>query len=283
MITILKNQQKRARFFAAILLALFCINPALASDVMVVPQSHVSDFPNEYLGVQTRKVGFEYNDVVIPGSAGMDIIVTRRQSGTAVKFDNLLMKTSNVFASDRPLVSTTCLGDFKTLSIINKGTRLVPAGYENINDLPVGFIAVFANNIYLSCDKTNNTVAVLHFANGRKHTFTQRTYATNAFATDVSYATDTTTDRFGNSITYAYEADVQAYLPKRLKTITRSDGEVVTFVYAPTDIAWLIWDTAVANCGQKPLVGRVLTQEPTAIPVCRMARCWSPISITKTI
>ncbi|MCJ8273497.1 MAG: hypothetical protein MJK04_29360, partial [Psychrosphaera sp.] len=95
MIKILKNQQKRASFITAMILALLPINPAFADDVMMVPQSHVSDFPNEYVGVQTRKVGFEYDDVVIPGNAGMDIVVTRRQSGTAVKFDHLLMKTAN--------------------------------------------------------------------------------------------------------------------------------------------------------------------------------------------
>ncbi|NQZ09586.1 MAG: RHS repeat protein [Algicola sp.] len=241
MIKILKNQQKRASFITAMILALLSIIPAYADDVMVVPQSHVSDFPNEYIGVQTRKVGFEYDDVVIPGNAGMDIIVTRRQSGIAVKFDNLLMKTANTFASDRPLVSTTCLGDFKTLSIMHKGTRLAPAGYKYVYDLPAGVIAVFTNNIYLACDKTNNSIAVLHFANGRKHTFTQSTSVTTEFAVDASYVTDTTTDRFGNSITYGYEADVQPYLPKRLKTITRNDGEVVTFVYGATDITYPTW------------------------------------------
>ncbi|MCJ8274212.1 MAG: hypothetical protein MJK04_33050, partial [Psychrosphaera sp.] len=131
-------------------------------------------------------------------------------------------------------VSTTCLGDFKTLSIMQKGTRLVPAGYAQASDLPAGVIAVFDNNIYLACDKNNSQVAVLHFPNGLKHSFTQSTSATTEFAVDASYVTDTTTDRFGNSITYTYEADVQPYLPKRLKPITRNDGEVVTFVYAPT-------------------------------------------------
>ena len=236
------NKMKRLSLLPVLMSALLCTTPAFADNGIIVPQNHVSDFPNEYVSVQTRKVGFEYDDVVIPGNAGMNIVVTRRQSGESVKFYDLLMKTSNAFASDFPVTSTTCLGDFQHLTIMYKGRPLTHAGYKETSDLPADVIAAFTDNNYLACDKTDDTIAVLHFADGRKHSFTQILSSANEFSTNAQYATGKTIDRYDNSITYAYEADTKDFLAKRLKTITRNDGEVVNFVYATIGIDYDGWE-----------------------------------------
>jgi len=199
-------------------------------ELVLAPQSHLSDFPNEYISIQARKVKLKYEDVVIPGNAGMDIVVTREQSGSRVNIQSITIKTSNVFASEDALVSTTCLAGFKRLQIVSNGSPLSRAGFK-VGDIPNSVIAAFDDYSYISCDTVDNTKVVLHKPDGRKYYFVKvNTYSTD-FANGDVYKLSKIIDRHGNNIIYTYEDNIASYLNDRLKKITRNDGQIVNFTY----------------------------------------------------
>jgi hypothetical protein len=206
--------------------------PTSSSSTVIAPQNHLSDFPNEYISVQARKIKFLYNDIVIPGNGGMDIIVKRIESGDGGKIQEISIKTSNVFASGDSLVSTTCLGDFKRLHINYGGRILSHAGFKS-GDIPNSVIAAFDNYSYISCGELDNNQIILHLPNGRKYSFVKvNGYATN-YENGSVYKVSKVIDRHSNSIIYEYEDSHFSYLDDRLKVITRNDGQVVNFKYEP--------------------------------------------------
>ena len=207
----------------------------VSAAAVVAPQNYLSDFPNEEISIQTLGVTHVSNDVVIPGNAGMDIVVTRRVGGSQIKFDRIILSTSNVYAADDPVYNLTCLGDFQDLSISINGKRLTPTGYDSTSQIPASGFAFFSNGSYFKCEGSTPT---LHFSDGKKHSFTQVRQAETDYYLSIGYYVDVVTDRHGNTITYGYEDDVlpASYnAPKLLKTITRSDGQVVNFVYEQTN------------------------------------------------
>ena len=204
---------------------------------VIAPQNYLSDFPNEQLSIQTRKVSMVYNDIVIPGNEGMDIVVTRRMGGSKVKFDRISIGTSYVYAADDPVFNLSCLGDFQGLSVSVNGQRLIPTGYDAASQIPSSGFAFFSNGTYFKCENSKPT---LYFANGKKYTFIQVRLYETAFAIGKQYYVETVTDRHGNYITYNYEdseAPASYDRPQRLKTITRNDGQIVNFIYTYNTLA----------------------------------------------
>lgn len=208
---------------------------AHADNIVVIPQNHVTNFPNEKIGLQTRTLKLEYRDVYIPGHAGMDIVVTRRHAGAAFGVSSFGMKTTHVFADADPAITTTCLGTVKRISIGYDGEGLVPNGYASNNDVPSDVIAAFHNNGYLSCDSEDDTVAVFNLPDGKKFKLIQVRVISTTHSNIHYYKIKTISDRFGNVITYEYENDPLPDRSDRIKSISRNDGTVVNFVYEPVD------------------------------------------------
>ena len=201
-----------------------------SGSIVSAPQNHLSDFPNEYISAQSRKVKFVYNDIVIPGNAGMDIVVTRTETGAGGKIQETVIKTSNTFASDDLLFSRTCLGDFKRLHINYDGRVLSNVGFKS-SDIPDSVIAAFDNYSYVSCDEVDNKRIILHLPNGRKYTFVKVNYYATNYSNGSVYKVHSIVDRHGNSIIYEYEDGAFSYSDDRIKTISRNDGQIVNFAY----------------------------------------------------
>ena len=53
---------------------------------MRLPQNYFSNFPNEKITLQSLGVRYQYDDVYVPGPAGMDMKVTRKYAEGAVGF-----------------------------------------------------------------------------------------------------------------------------------------------------------------------------------------------------
>ncbi len=233
---ILKNVLRK--FPHLIILSLFSHYLVAAEAPPVIafaPQNYISDFPNEQLSIQTLKVSMVYDDITIPGNAGMDIVVTRRQGGDKVKFNTTTFTLHTTFASNEPVHNSSCLGDYARLSVIHDSRKLLPAGYDSTTHFPSSTVAMFKGNIAFTCE---NGESILRFPDGRKYTFTLIDSAQNDYTSTRLYAVSVIEDIFGNTISYEYEDDVVTYLPKRLKKISRNDGQVVNFVYDTTDVSY---------------------------------------------
>lgn len=216
------------------ILLLLTSNTLLADDVTIIaPQNYISDFPNEQISVQTLRLSMVYDDVVIPGNGGLDLVVTRRIDHGKFRIDTTTLAVTNVAASSREKFSEGCLGTFDSLTVKHNNRILVAAGYNSSTQFPSSAIAMFDNNSYLSCEGSNPT---LHLPTGRKITFTRIKSDVHSYFTNPQYVTGRITDRYGNYIDYEYENDEKPasyYSPKRIKKITRNDGQVVNFVYMP--------------------------------------------------
>ncbi len=218
-----------------LMLLTICVSRVFAEEAPVyilAPENYISDFPNERISIQSRQLTIVSEDIVIPGNSGMDIVVTRRQNGDEVTFDNITFSTSIAYNSVDPQYSLSCLGDFKRISVRVNGQRLSSAGYDSPSQYPSNAFALFDNGAYFKCD---GIVPVLYFPNGRKYTFTPILQQSTDFSSNVIYAVDSITDRYGNYIIYEYENDEMPHLKKRLKSISRNDGQVVNFFYNVVD------------------------------------------------
>jgi len=198
---------------------------------IIAPQSFISDFPNEKISIQALNLTMEYNDVVIPGNAGMDIVVTRFQSKGLAKLGTITLGTYIAYSANKPVFNASCLGEFQSLGMVNNGRPMVAKGYNIGSQLPNNVLAAYDDNSYLSCEGNQPT---LHTSDGRKLSFEQNKIIENSYSKSTSYYLSMIEDRYGNSISYTYEEDtlpVSYNAPKLLKKITRNDGQVVDFFY----------------------------------------------------
>lgn len=227
------------RKITGFILLLLTSNTLLAEDVTIIaPENFVSDFPNEQISVQSLRLSMVYDDVVIPGNGGLDIVVTRRIDGDKFRFDRTTLGVSHTFSSNYDTYNESCLGTFDTLGVTHNNRKLVAAGYNSSSEFPTSAIAMFDNHSYLSCEGSTPT---LHLLNGRKITFTRIKTDVNSYHSTHQYAISRITDRHGNYIDYRYENDEKPASynsPKRIKKIVRNDGQQVDFVYATADIPY---------------------------------------------
>ena len=221
------------KLFILLIINLFSTSINAAEKVHIVaPQNYISDFPNERLSIQGLNVNMIYDDIVIPGNGGMDIIVTRRQYGDKINFNAIYIGTGLTYASDKTVFSSPCLGDYQTLNLVVNGIRQMGVGYDSLSDIPDSTIAIFENHYVLQC-KGNTPIVKL--PNGRKLLLTKIKTVASDYTYGHLWAVSRMEDRFGNYIDYEYEhnAFTESYNRKKLlKKITRNDGQVVNFIYA---------------------------------------------------
>ncbi len=205
--------------------------------LMKVPEDIISDFPNERISVQTLKLELEYNDFVIPGNNGMDIIVkrTRGQRGIPLhSFPGFGLSMPGIEThklvghTETDLVDFSCLGKLSYLTVVMEGRELNSIGYSNASDIPVNTVVAFNNRSILKCE---NNIPVILSQDGRKLVFGEVLDLSAGGNLTFNYYVTEMVDRFGNSISYEYNSVGNTYGKNRLTRIVRNDGAVVNFNY----------------------------------------------------
>lgn len=196
-------------------------------DEITLIKDYISDFPNEQISIQDLQVKLVYNDVVIPGNNGMNIVITRTQEsygGFIFSLGTTTLKTyrypvGTPGASKYPTTNFDCLG-YQHRITYRKGRRLVkPTGYKYSSDIPSNTLVAFDDSSVLVCEGSPNLPTLL-FPNGRKHVF-----SLDGELIEIK-------DRFGNFIKYGD-------IINNIQIITRNDGQTVKVTYAPVSNSFI--------------------------------------------
>jgi RHS repeat-associated protein len=189
-------------------------------DAVTLIKTYISDFTNEYINIKSLEVELKYNDVVIPGNNGMDIIITRTQK--SYSHGKFTLNSSSLIGyrypygtsgAEYPTTNFQCLGDIHKL-VYKKDERLVnPIGYKSASDIPSNALVAFDDGSILICDGEPD-LPTLIFPDGRRYV-----YSMSGELLEIK-------DRFGNNIKYS------AVINNK-RVITRNDAQVVELIYNP--------------------------------------------------
>ncbi len=214
--------------------------PAENAAAPTVPKSYISDIDHEYIAVQDLKLRLDYNDVVIPGHNGMDIVIKRvfniRRAGPIAGFGKLYWHLDSPYLNAARLKSRTdtedfsCLGHLTGLQGSLDNEPLKSVGYATASQLPEDTVAAFTNRSVLKCEGSP-ALPVLFLPNGRKLTFGEVVDNSTSTLDSHLYLLSQITDRFGNTISYTYADQDSIFGGKKLSQISRNDGQVVTLNY----------------------------------------------------
>jgi RHS repeat-associated protein len=197
----------------------------------------VSDFPNENIGVQDLLLRMKYKDVVIPGAAGLDIVINRTMNGVnGLTFSigdhqtqaGMTVETIRYKNVTRPTANFNCLGNNHRVSFIADKVKYKPLGYQASN-VPSGTMVVYKNGSILRCDNVTNK-PTLTYPNGTKYLFEHDVSYEDNYVTTVKYSLSRITDKFGNYIS------IPNTLTNNKRVITRSDGAKVEIIYEASNL-----------------------------------------------
>ncbi len=184
-----------------------------------IPETYILGVPNEKINILNASVTYEYNDVVIPGSNGLDLIV-KRELGT-------FEMVSKVEGFKVEYCSGAMIND--RLSVFIEGKSLISVGFASSADVPTGTLVAYREGYFLRCNQQDNPEVIA--PDGKTYTFGKT--LDNGAAIPFSYFVTEVKDEFNNAINFNYGEDFPYYCTNflNLESMSRNDGAQIDFEY----------------------------------------------------
>ena len=205
------------------------VNNSIIPDVagIKIPETYVLGVPNEKINILNASVTYEYNDIVIPGSNGLDLIV-KRELG---KFKSKFQMVSKIEGFKVEQCNTGIINE--KVKVFIEGKELTSVGFASSSDLPLGTLIAFRNGHVLKCNENDFPEVVS--PNGMIYTFEKTISIPLHPIANVPYHYYVTEikDVFDNTITFNYGDEFQYICSSilNLESMSRNDGAQIDFEY----------------------------------------------------